>query len=49
MDNTDINDLLTLHKQKFSKLELIFANKDDSDRSIEISDKQYLTFKQVKK
>ncbi|KAK2579997.1 hypothetical protein KPH14_010762 [Odynerus spinipes] len=55
MEETDINELLTLHNQEFSnekllQLELQFANEEgDSDRSIEISEKQNLTSKQISK
>ncbi|UYV61227.1 CENPBD1 [Cordylochernes scorpioides] len=55
MEETDINELLTSYNQEFSnkellKLELHFANEeDDSDRLIEISKEQNLTFKQISK
>uniref|UniRef100_A0A1A9W413 DDE-1 domain-containing protein n=1 Tax=Glossina brevipalpis TaxID=37001 RepID=A0A1A9W413_9MUSC len=53
MEETDINELLTSHNQEFSnkellQLELQFINeKGNSDRSIEISEKQILTSKQI--
>lgn len=55
MEETDINELLTSHNQELSneellQLELQFANEeDDSDRSIEISEEQNLTSKQISK
>uniref|UniRef100_A0A1A9X369 HTH CENPB-type domain-containing protein n=1 Tax=Glossina brevipalpis TaxID=37001 RepID=A0A1A9X369_9MUSC len=51
LEETDINELLTSHNQEFSneellQLELQFTNEEgDSDRSIEISEKQNLTSK----
>ena len=53
MEEPDINELLTSHNQEFSNEELLqldlqFAN-EKGDSSIEISEKQNLTSKQISK